>query len=79
MTPAIKVEDCGSTHQFRPNCIKNEILFTDDFPHGLFLMLGLGELVGFDLERNMSEMLAAFRSLQRWMGKGCVLESKQSN
>ncbi|KAL7463530.1 hypothetical protein ACHAXS_003889 [Conticribra weissflogii] len=47
--------------------------FSDDVQHGLCIYLGLAELLGFDLERDMKVMLYVVRRLQRWMGKEFVL------
>eukprot|EP00586_Coscinodiscus_wailesii_P019919 CAMPEP_0172516350 /NCGR_PEP_ID=MMETSP1066-20121228/275627_1 /TAXON_ID=671091 /ORGANISM="Coscinodiscus wailesii, Strain CCMP2513" /LENGTH=619 /DNA_ID=CAMNT_0013297791 /DNA_START=66 /DNA_END=1925 /DNA_ORIENTATION=+ len=50
----------------------NTRFFIDDIPHGLCLALGLGEMLGFDLERDMKETLFVVRRLQLWMGKEYV-------
>ena len=55
----------------RPNV--NTRFFTDDVQHGMCIYLGLAELLGFDLERDMKETLHVVRKLQRWMGKEFVL------
>jgi hypothetical protein len=47
--------------------------FTDDVQHGLCIYLGLAELLGFDLERDMKTMLYVVRRLQHWMKKEFVL------
>jgi hypothetical protein len=47
--------------------------FTDDTQHGLCIYLGLAELLGMDLERDMKWTLYVVRRLQRWMGKEFVL------
>jgi len=59
------------TRRIRPNV--NTRFFTDDVPHGLCILLGIGELLGFNLERDMSSILKTVRRLQRWMGKEYVL------
>ena len=46
--------------------------FVDDIPHGLCVALGLGEMLGFDLEKDMPVMLRVVRRLQGWMGKEYV-------
>jgi hypothetical protein len=46
--------------------------FTDDTQHGLCIHLGLAELLGFDLERDMKTTLYVVRRLQKWMGKEFV-------
>jgi len=47
--------------------------FTDDVQHGLCVYLGLAELLGFDLERDMPRTLYVVRRLQGWMGKEYVV------
>lgn len=47
--------------------------FTDDTQHGLCIYLGLAELLGMDLERDMKWTLYVVRRLQRWMRKEFVL------
>ena len=53
--------------------------FSDDVQHGLCIYLGLAELLGFDLERDMTQTLHVVRRLQRWMGKEFVLPAEQSS
>ncbi|KAL7530473.1 hypothetical protein ACHAWF_003390 [Thalassiosira exigua] len=57
--------------RIRPNTKTR--FFTDDTQHGLCIYLGLAELLGFDLERDMGKTLYVVRRLQRWMGKEFVL------
>uniref|UniRef100_A0A7S4MVA9 Uncharacterized protein n=1 Tax=Odontella aurita TaxID=265563 RepID=A0A7S4MVA9_9STRA len=59
------------TRRIKPNV--NTRFFTDDVPNGLCIVLGLAELFGYDLERDMSETLGLVRRLQRWMGKEYVV------
>jgi len=47
--------------------------FTDDTQHGLCIVLGLAEVLGFDLERDMKQTLYVVRRLQKWMNKEFVL------
>lgn len=49
--------------------------FTDDVQHGLCIYLGLAELLGFNLERDMKTTLFVVRRLQHWMKKEFVLSS----
>ena len=53
--------------------------FTDDTQHGLCICLGLAELLGFDLERDMKTTLYVVRRLQHWMGKEFVLPENKAN
>ena len=53
--------------------------FTDDTQHGLCIYLGLPELLGFDLERDMKTTLYVVRRLQHWMGKEFVLPENKAN
>ena len=53
--------------------------FTDDTQHGLCIILGLAELLGFDLERDMKTTLYVVRKLQAWMGKEFVLPENKSD
>ena len=53
--------------------------FTDDTQHGLCIYLGLAELLGFDLERDMKTTLYVVRRLQHWMGKEFVLPENKAN
>ena len=50
--------------------------FVDDVPHGLCVALGLGEMLGFDLEKDTMMTLKVVRRLQSWMGKEYVLPAK---
>ncbi len=59
------------TIRIRPNTATR--FFTDDVQHGLCIYLGLVELLGFDLERDMKTTLHVVRRLQRWMKKKFVL------
>jgi len=59
------------TIRIRPNTATR--FFTDDVQHGLCIYLGLAELLGFDLERDMKTTLHVVRRLQRWMKKEFVL------
>lgn len=52
--------------------ILNSRFFIDDIPHGLCIMLGLCEMLGFDLERDTPITLQVVRTLQTWMGKEFV-------
>lgn len=61
------------TIRIRPNPTTR--FFTDDVQHGLCIYLGLAELLGFDLERDMKTTLYVVRRLQRWMKKEFVLPS----
>lgn len=66
------------TIRIRPNTKTR--FFTDDTQHGLCIYLGLAEILGFDLERDMKTTLYVVRRLQTWMGKEFVLpESKAKN
>ncbi|EJK61201.1 hypothetical protein THAOC_18353, partial [Thalassiosira oceanica] len=51
--------------------------FTDDVQHGLCVYLGLAELLGFDLERDMPRTLYVVRRLQGWMGKEYVIPASK--
>mmetsp|Transcript_2874 Transcript_2874/g.6274 ORF Transcript_2874/g.6274 Transcript_2874/m.6274 type:complete len:449 (+) Transcript_2874:1-1347(+) len=53
--------------------------FSDDLQHGLCIYLGLAELLGFDLERDMKVTLYVVRRLQRWMGKEFVLPDSRDD
>jgi len=53
--------------------------FTDDVPHGLCIILGIAEILGFDLEHHLKETLQLVRKLQSWMGKQYVLPSSSSS
>ena len=81
LSPCIVVSDQPAedgTILIKPN--PNTRFFTDDTQHGLCIYLGLAELLGFDLERDMKWTLYVVRRLQRWMGKEFVLpESSISN
>jgi len=57
--------------RIRPNPATR--FFTDDVQHGLCIYLGLAELLGFDLERDMKTTLYVVRRLQHWMKKEFVL------
>lgn len=59
------------TIRIRPNPATR--FFTDDVQHGLCIYLGLAEILGFDLERDMRTTLYVVRRLQRWMKKEFVL------
>lgn len=59
------------TIQIKPNTQTR--FFTDDTQHGLCIILGLAELLGFDLERDMPQTLYVVRRLQKWMKKEFVL------
>mmetsp|Transcript_8904 Transcript_8904/g.13202 ORF Transcript_8904/g.13202 Transcript_8904/m.13202 type:complete len:625 (-) Transcript_8904:2361-4235(-) len=52
--------------------------FVDDIPHGYCIYLGLAELMGCDLERDLPEMLRSTRKLQHWMGKEFVVPANQT-
>lgn len=52
--------------------ITSSRFFLDDLPHGLCVVLGLGEMLGFDLEKDMPMTLKVVRRLQAWMGKEYV-------
>lgn len=64
------------TIRIKPNTTTR--FFTDDTQHGLCICLGLGELLGFDLERDMRTTLYVVRRLQGWMGKEFVLPATES-
>ena len=59
--------------RIRPNPTTR--FFTDDVQHGLCIYLGLAELLGFNLERDMKTTLYVVRRLQHWMKKEFVLPS----
>ncbi|KAL7500069.1 hypothetical protein ACHAWT_009940 [Skeletonema menzelii] len=63
------------TVQIKPNAQTR--FFTDDTQHGLCICLGLGELLGFDLERDMPQTLYVVRRLQKWMKKEFVLPQEK--
>jgi len=63
------------TIQIRPN--PQTRFFTDDTQHGLCIGLGLAELLGFDLERDMPQTLYVVRRLQKWMKKEFVLPQEK--
>jgi hypothetical protein len=65
------------TIRIRPNPATR--FFTDDVQHGLCIYLGLAELLGFDLERDMKTTLYVVRRLQRWMKKEFVLPRGAAN
>jgi hypothetical protein len=73
LSPAERInnENGQPTDYIRP--IPTSRFFVDDLNHGLCICLGLGELFGFDLERDMPDTLAVVRKLQNWMGKEFVL------
>jgi len=73
LSPAERIldENGKPTDYIRP--IPTTRFFVDDLNHGLCICLGLGELFGFDLERDMPDTLAVVRKLQGWMGKEYVL------
>lgn len=77
LSPAerIKDEHGNETDYIRP--IPTSRFFVDDLNHGLCFQLGLGEMFGFDLERDMPSTLYVVRRLQKWMGKEFVLPEKQ--
>lgn len=80
LSPCIVVDDKPSedgTILIKPN--PNTRFFTDDTQHGLCIYLGLAELLGFDLERDMKWTLYVVRRLQRWMGKEFVLPESSEN
>jgi hypothetical protein len=81
LSPCIVVDDKPAEDGsilIRPNTSTR--FFTDDTQHGLCIYLGLAELLGFDLERDMKWTLYVVRRLQRWMGKEFVLpESNNAN
>ena len=52
--------------------------FTDDVQHGMCVYLGLAELLGFDLERDMPKTLYVVRRLQGWMGKEYVVPANKT-
>lgn len=53
--------------------------FTDDIPHGLCIILGVAEILGFPLEHQLKETLTIVRTLQSWMGKQYVLPHSSTN
>uniref|UniRef100_A0A7S2Q1P3 Uncharacterized protein n=1 Tax=Skeletonema marinoi TaxID=267567 RepID=A0A7S2Q1P3_9STRA len=63
------------TIQIKPNTQTR--FFTDDTQHGLCIVLGLAELLGFDLERDMPQALYVVRRLQKWMKKEFVLPKEK--
>jgi hypothetical protein len=63
------------TIQIKPNTETR--FFTDDTQHGLCIYLGLAELLGFDLERDMPQTLYVVRRLQKWMKKEFVLPQEK--
>ncbi|KAK1744265.1 hypothetical protein QTG54_004798 [Skeletonema marinoi] len=63
------------TIQIKPNTQTR--FFTDDTQHGLCIVLGLAELLGFDLERDMPQALYVVRRLQKWMKKEFVLPQEK--
>eukprot|EP00580_Thalassiosira_gravida_P015285 CAMPEP_0201663594 /NCGR_PEP_ID=MMETSP0494-20130426/5333_1 /ASSEMBLY_ACC=CAM_ASM_000839 /TAXON_ID=420259 /ORGANISM="Thalassiosira gravida, Strain GMp14c1" /LENGTH=717 /DNA_ID=CAMNT_0048142213 /DNA_START=151 /DNA_END=2304 /DNA_ORIENTATION=- len=65
------------TIRLRPNTTTR--FFTDDTQHGLCIYLGLAELLGFDLERDMKDTLYVVRRLQHWMKKEFVLPAGKAN
>ncbi|KAL9184640.1 hypothetical protein ACHAXT_012610 [Thalassiosira profunda] len=65
------------TIRIRPNTTTR--FFTDDTQHGLCIYLGLAELLGFDLERDMKQTLYVVRRLQKWMKKEFVLPAEQAD
>ena len=74
LAPCIVVDDKPTkdgTILIKPN--PQTRFFTDDTQHGLCIYLGLAELLGFDLERDMKWTLYVVRRLQRWMDKEFVL------
>jgi hypothetical protein len=73
LSPAERIKDSEGkpTDYIRP--IPTTRFFLDDLNHGLCISVGLGELFGFDLERDMPDTLAVLRKLQAWMGKEFVL------
>lgn len=64
-------DNSDGTIRIRPNTKTR--FFTDDTQHGLCIYLGLAEVLGFDLERDMGRTLYVVRRLQKWMGKEFVL------
>jgi len=74
LAPAIR--DKENTDIIRP--IVTSRFFVDDVPHGLCVALGLGEMLGFDLEKDMAVTLRVVRRLQGWMGKEYVLPENSS-
>ncbi|KAL7529601.1 hypothetical protein ACHAXR_003048 [Thalassiosira sp. AJA248-18] len=81
LSPCIVDESFKSkdgTIRIKPNTTTR--FFTDDTQHGLCIMLGLTELLGFDLERDMKQTtLYVVRRLQTWMGKEFVLPKSDGN
>ena len=65
------------TIRIKPNTSTR--FFTNDTQHGLCIYLGLAELLGFDLERDMKQTLYVVRRLQTWMGKEFVLPEGKGN
>ena len=63
------------TVQIKPNTQTR--FFTDDTQHGLCITLGLAELLGLDLERDMPKTLYVVRRLQKWMKKEFVLPKEK--
>lgn len=79
LSPCIIVDDKPSedvTILIRPDTRTR--FFTDDTQHGLCIYLGLAELLGINLERDMKWTLYVVRRLQRWMGKEFVLPARES-
>lgn len=80
LSPCIVVDDKpaeNGTILIRPNTSTR--FFTDDTQHGLCIYLGLAELLGFDLEKDMKWTLYVVRRLQRWMDKEFVLPASSDN
>eukprot|EP00980_Cylindrotheca_fusiformis_P011045 scaffold2535_cov126-Cylindrotheca_fusiformis.AAC.7 len=77
LSPAERIVDKETgqpTDYIRP--IPTTRFFVDDLNHGLCICLGLGELLGYDLELDMPDTLAVVRKLQGWMGKEFVAFKK---
>lgn len=72
LAPVIRLPD---GERIKPNV--NTRFFDDDIPHGLCILLGLAELLGYDLERDMKHTLWCVRRLQHWMDKEYVLKKGQ--
>ena len=81
LSPCIVVQNSSSENNdgtilIKPNPTTR--FFTDDVQHGLCIYLGLAELLGFDLERDMPQTLYVVRRLQRWMGKEFILPEEKA-
>jgi len=68
LAPAIR--DKVNKDMIKP--IVTSRFFVDDIPHGLCVSLGLGEMLGLNLEKDMEVTLHVVRRLQTFMGKEYV-------